>query len=66
MTTLMNRVLLVAATLALGACAVVPTGPSVILCACGHAERMHERDAILGRGACHRGACGCSEYRPAA
>lgn len=31
MTTLMNRVLLVAATLALGACAVVPTGPSVMV-----------------------------------
>jgi hypothetical protein len=37
----------------------------VVLCRCGHAERMHERDELAegGRGACRHGACGCSEFR---
>lgn len=37
------------------------TAPAVVLCMCGHAERMHERDDV-GRGPCHHGGCDCSVF----
>jgi len=43
-----------------------PTPAGVVLCRCGHGERMHERDELVGRGQCHHAACGCSEFRAAA
>lgn len=42
-------------------------GPATTLCRCGHAERMHEKDAGVdsGRGECHHRGCGCAEHRVA-